>query len=116
MDKRCENCKHWHYGRDFSFCKQDDQTEVIVPKFTCCDKHEPKKTKTTPFDGMKLYMKDASTGELSVKYTCEDCGKEMWDAPDRWWLVLPVNTRHEIRKPGYHFRCADCDKKKEGKI
>ncbi len=115
MNKRCENCKYWQCGESISFCKHTDQVGIVVPKFTSCDKHEPKEVKSTPFDGIKFYMKDTNTGELSVKYTCEDCGKEMWDAPDRWWLVLPLNNNPK-RRTGYHFRCEECDKKKEGKI
>ena len=119
MDKRCDNCKYFNsVGMSKildSWCSHEKHSGVRVAAHTSCPEHEPKEVKTTPFDGMKFYLKDTNTGELSVKYICEDCSKEMLDAPDRWWLVLPVNDRHK-RKPGYHFRCSECDKKKEGKI
>ena len=124
MHKRCDNCKYYDSGivKDLSgssairsWCNNEKHVATYVPCFTCCPEHELKEVKTTPFDGIKFYIKDTSTGELSVKYTCEDCGKEMWDAPDRWWLVLPLNNNHK-RRTGYHFRCEECDKKKEGKI
>lgn len=104
VNKRCETCKHWHYGGiNISFCTHDSQKCIIVPKFTCCDKHEPKETKTTPFDGVKFYLIDSKTGELGLKYVCESCGKIM-DKPDQWWLDA------QIEKAGYHFRCAKCAK------
>ena len=119
MDKRCDNCKYFNsvtFGKILdSWCSHEKHSGIRVAAHTSCPEHEPKEVKTTPFDGMKFYLKDTNTGELCVKYICEDCGKEMLDAPDRWWLVLPVNDRHK-RKPGYHFRCSECDKKKEGKI
>lgn len=119
MDKRCDNCKYFNSVtfskiRDF-WCSHEKHSGIRVAAHTSCPEHEPKEVKTTPFDGMKFYLKDTNTGELCVKYICEDCSKEMLDAPDRWWLVLPVNDRPK-RKPGYHFRCSECDKKKEGKI
>ena len=120
MNKRCENCKHWHYGGDknISFCKHDDQKLTVVPEFTCCDKHEPKEKKSTPFDGMKFYLKDKNTGELAINYICEDCGKEMLDAPYHWWLVVPATVnaiKHPTKRHGYHFRCEDCENKLGGK-
>lgn len=120
MDKRCDNCKHWHYGglgANISFCKHDDQVGIVVPKFTCCDKHEPKEKKSTPFDGIKFYLKDTSTGELAIKYVCEDCGKLM-DEPGNWWLALALRDINgkQTRPTGYHYRCEECDKKKDGKI
>ena len=120
VNKRCENCKHWHYGglgANLSFCKQDDQVGILVPKFTCCDKHEPKEERSTPFDNLKFYLKNASTGELDIKYICEDCGK-IEDKPFHWLLRLPMvtNGKASVKRPGYYFRCEECDKKKDGKI
>ena len=112
MNKRCENCKHWHSaGVNLSFCKQDNQAGILVPKFTCCDKHEPKEERSTPFDNLKFYLKDASTGELDIKYICEDCGK-VEDRPFHWWFALPIYTNGKpTKKPGFHFRCEACEKK-----
>ena len=116
--KRCENCKHWHWGGDtnISFCTHDEQKCIIVPKFTCCAKYEPKEKKSTPFDGVKLYLIDDKSGELGIKYVCEDCGKLM-DEPGHWWFTMPVGLYGKpSRNPGFHFRCEECDKKKDGKV
>ena len=114
MNKKCENCKYFKSGGAYTWCAHEDQAGTLIPKFTCCDKHEYKENKHTPFDGMKFYLKDKDTGELSINYICEDCGKEMHEAPDRWQLVLPLNDRY-TRVPGYHFYCAECYKKKDTK-
>ena len=114
VNKRCENCKHWHYGGlgvNISFCKHDDQVGILVPKFTCCDKHELKEERSTPFDNMKFYLKDASTGELDIRYACEECGM-LEDKPFHWWFALPIYTNGKpTKKPGFHFRCEACEKK-----
>lgn len=119
VNKRCENCKYWHWGGDtnISFCTHDEQKCIIVPKFTCCDKHEFKEKKSTPFDGVKFYLIDDKSGELGIKYVCKDCGKLM-DEPGHWWLALPLRDINgkQTRPFGYHFRCEECDKKKGGKI
>ena len=117
MSKSCENCKYWHCGANISFCKHNDQVGIIVPKFTSCAKHELKEERSTPFDNIKLYLKDASTGELDIKYVCEDCGK-VEDKPFHWWLRLPMvtNGKTSVKRPGYYFRCEECDKKKDGNI
>ena len=119
VNRRCENCKHWHCGGDtnISFCTHDEQKCIIVPKFTCCAKYEPKEKKSTPFDGVKFYLIDDKSGELGIKYVCEDCGKIM-DEPGHWWLALPLRDINgkQTRPFGYHFRCEECDKKKDGKI
>lgn len=119
MNKRCDNCKYFN-GVTMSkitdyWCTHEKYSGIRVAAHTCCPEHAAKEKLTTPFDGMKLYLKNKDTGELSVNYICEDCGKEMVAAPDRWWLVFPLNDRAK-RVPGYHFRCKECDKKKEGKI
>ena len=118
VNKRCENCKYWNSTGGYSRCDHEDQAGTFVPKFTLCAKHEPKDTRTTPFDGIKFYLIDNKTGELGINYVCEDCGKIM-DKPFHWWLVLPV-TKNAVQNPtkvhGYHFRCEECDKEKEGKV
>lgn len=119
MNKRCDNCKHFgNYtykdGIGGSWCNHEKHKGMLVSNFTSCPEHEPKEKKSTPFDGMKLYLKDQTTGELTIDYICEDCGKLMKEAPDHWWVVLPINNRLK-KKPGYHFRCSECEKKLEGK-
>ena len=123
VNKRCENCKYFE-GTSFKtkiqdyWCTHEKYSGTRIARHTSCPDWEDKEKKSTPFDGVKFYLKDASTGELDIKYICEDCGKIM-DEPGHWWLVLPV-TKHAAQYPtkrhGYHFRCEKCDKKKEGKV
>ena len=124
VNKRCDNCKHfgsytYKDGIGGSWCNHEKHKGMLVPNFTSCPEHEPKEKKSTPFDGMKLYLKDQTTGELAIDYICEDCGKLMKEAPDHWWVVLPINNSRDKnkspRRPGYHFRCSECEKKLEGK-
>jgi hypothetical protein len=125
VSKRCENCKHFNSvsvkGTAMgSWCGHEKHKGMYVPKFTSCPEHEPKdtrNTRTTPFDGVKFYLIDDKTGELGLKYVCEDCGKLM-DKPGHWWLALPLRDINgkQTRPFGYHFRCEECDKKKDGKV
>ena len=118
VNKRCETCKHWHWGGDtnISFCTHDEQKCIIVPKFTCCAKYKPKEKKSTPFDGVKFYLIDDKSGELGIKYVCEDCGKLM-DEPGHWRFIIPTGLYGKPNKnPGFQFRCEECAKKKEGKV
>lgn len=110
-NKRCENCEYWRKTDIYTWCAHEDQPGTWVPKFTCCDKHKFKEAKHTPFSSMKFYLKDKDTGELSINYICEDCGKEMVEAPDKWQLVIPLNDRPN-KVPGYRFYCEDCYKKR----
>lgn len=66
----------------------------------------------SPFDNIKFFLKDSVTGEIELKYICEDCGKLM-DMPFSWWLVLSPRSSVKFGDPGYHFRCEECKKKKE---
>ena len=117
VNKRCENCRYFDFVSGVSYCKHKDQAGTWVPKFTCCSKYESKEKKSTPFDGVKFYLIDDKSGELGIKYVCEDCGKIM-DEPGHWWLALPLRDINgkQTRPFGYHFRCKECDKKKDGKI
>ena len=116
MNKRCENCKYWNSTGGYSRCDHEDQAGIFVPKFTCCAKYEPKEKKSTPFDGVKLYLIDDKSGELGIKYVCEDCGKLM-DEPGHWWFTMPIGLYGKpSRNPGFHFRCEECDKKTDGKV
>lgn len=114
MEKRCENCKHFDFVSGVSYCKHEDQAGTWVPKFTCCDKHEPKEEKPAPFDNLKFFLKDTATGEVGVKYICEDCGKVM-EKPAYWCIRLPIGSSKQNQRPGYYYYCEEC-KKKEGKI
>ena len=118
VNKRCDNCKYWVKVAGVQpYCAQDKHFGMYVPGFVSCSEHEPKEERSTPFDNLKFYLKDASTGELDIKYICEDCGK-IEDKPFHWWLRLPMftNGKASVKRPGYYFRCEDCDKKKDGKI
>ena len=119
VNKRCENCKYFKSlaVKDITaggWCDHEEHKGIFVPKFVSCPEHTPKDTRTTPFDGVKFYLADDKTGELNIKYVCEDCGKIM-DKPDHWWLKVPYGNAVP-KDMGYHFRCEACDKKKEGRI
>lgn len=116
MNKRCDNCKHFkNVPGSFSWCSHKEHAGALVPTFTTCADHEPKEERTGPFDSLKFYLKDSSTGEIGLKYICEDCGKVM-DEPFHWWKVETPKPTKAFGKPGYHWRCENCDKKKDGKI
>jgi hypothetical protein len=122
VNKRCENCKYFKSVsvKDIaagSWCDHEEHKGMYVPKFVSCPEYSPKEKRTTPFDGVKFYLIDDKTGELGLKYVCEDCGKVM-DEPGHWWLALPLRDINgkQTRPFGYHFRCEECDKKKEGKV
>ena len=58
------------------------------------------------FNNIRLYLEDANTGKLKIKYVCKECGKEMDEAEN---YRIPV--RYNV--PDYHlaeFMCADCKK------
>lgn len=115
MSKKCENCKHLAFVSGLSYCKHEDQAGTWVPKFTCCDKHAPKDEKPAPFDNLKFFIKNTATGEVGVKYICEDCGKVM-EKPAYWCIRLPMGSSKQNSRPGYYYYCEECDKKKDGKI
>ena len=122
VNKRCENCKYFNSisVKDVvagSWCEHEEHKGMYVPKFVSCPEYTPKGTRTTPFDGIKLYLIDDKTGALGIKYVCEDCGKLM-DEPGHWWLALALRDINgkQTRPAGYHYRCEECDKKKDGKI
>ena len=115
MSKRCENCKHFAFVSEVSYCKHKDQAGTWVPKFTCCDKHEPNEVRPGPFDNLKFFVKDSGTGELELKYICEDCGKVM-EKPFYWLVRLPIVVNGKsTSRPGYYFYCEDCNKKRIAK-
>lgn len=122
VNKRCENCKYFKSisvkgTAAGSWCENEKHKGMYVPKFTSCHEYEPKEKKSTPFDGVKFYLIDDKSGELGIKYVCEDCGTLM-DEPGHWWLVFPLRDINgkQTRATGYHFRCEECDKKKDGKV
>jgi len=53
------------------------------------------------FDNLKFYLKDYTTGELDIRFLCEDCRKEM-DRPRYTYEIL------RGKGTGYHFVCEDC--------
>lgn len=112
MEKKCENCKHFAFVSGLSYCRHEDQAGTWVPKFTCCDKYAPKQKLIGPFDNLKFFIKDQGTGELEVKYICEDCGRVM-EAPHYWQYRMPmcVNGKKPTSRPGYYFYCEYCSKK-----
>ena len=122
VNKRCENCRYFE-GTSFKtkiqdyWCTHEKYSGTRIARHTSCPDWEEKEKKSTPFDGVKFYLIDDKTGELGIKYVCEDCGKIM-EEPGNWWLVLPprnINGK-QTRPFGYHFRCEECDKKKDGKV
>ncbi len=121
VNKRCETCKYFKSisVKDVaagSWCEHEEHKGMYVPKFVSCPEYSPKEKRTTPFDGVKFYLIDDKSGELGIKYVCEDCGKIM-DKPYHWWLALPMTVNGKPSKnSGYHFRCEECDKKKDGKV
>ena len=117
VSKRCETCKYFKNTDTYTWCTHIEHAGMYVHKFVSCTDYEHKEKKPTPFDGVKLYLIDDKSGELGIKYVCEDCGKLM-DEPGHWWLALPLRDINgkQTRPFGYHFRCEECDKKKDGKI
>ena len=118
MNKRCDNCKYFN-SIEMSkvidnWCSHEKHSGVRVAAHTSCPEHEPKEELTTPLDGVKFYLVNACTGEIGIRYICEDCGKEM-KKPFHWWMTVPYGNAVP-KNPGLHYRCEECDKKKEGKI
>jgi hypothetical protein len=116
MNKRCENCKYYNKVPGMqAYCTHDKHMGMYVPGFVSCSEHEFKEELTGPFGNLKFYLKDSNTGEIELKYICEDCGKAMSE-PFHWWKVETPKPTKAFGKPGYHWRCEECDKKKDGKI
>ena len=116
MEKRCENCKHFNnIPGSFSWCSHKDHAGVLVPVFTSCVDHEPKQKSEAPFDNLKFFVKDQKTGELEVKYICEDCGKIMVK-PFHWQFRVPFGPNKDPdKRPGYYYWCEDCWEKEKKK-
>lgn len=115
MEKTCGNCKHFaEMPKGYTWCNNEKHKGKFVSDFTSCSEHEVKEILTTPFDGIKFYLKDKDTGELDIKYVCEDCGKLM-DNPYHWWLKVPYGKTTQ-KGTGYHFRCEACEKMKDNKV
>lgn len=109
MDKRCDNCKYFKTMQgSFSWCSHKDHAGMIVQTFTACARHEHKQKIEAPFDNLKFFVKDQNTGELEVKYICEDCGKVM-EAPFHWQFRVPFGANKDPEKrPGYYYWCEAC--------
>lgn len=116
MNKTCDNCKHFkNIPGSFSWCSHKDHAGVLVPVFPSCADHEPKQKIDGPFDNLKFFIKDASTGELELKYICEDCGKIM-ERPFHWQFRVPFGANKDPEKrPGYYYWCEERWEKAEKK-
>ena len=117
MEKKCENCRYFNQSTfkteiQDSWCSHEKYSGIRVAAHTSCPEFEEEEKKSTPFDGIKFYLKDTTTGELTVKYVCEDCDKEM-TVPYYWWMKVPFGNAIP-EDLGFHFRCEECDKKKKG--
>jgi len=116
MNKTCDNCKYFKNlpGR-FSWCSHKDHAGALVQAFTSCADHEPRQKIEAPFDNLKFFIKDQKTGELEVKYICEDCGKIM-EAPFHWQFRVPFGANKDPEKrPGYYYWCEECWEKENKK-
>jgi hypothetical protein len=110
---RCDNCAYYKlYDKQHAFCSHVKHNGVLVPGFTSCPEYEPKNP--GPFNGIKLFLKDATTGEIELKYVCEDCNRVM-NAPFSWQFKLPARLPGEatLNTCGFHFRCEDCSNKRD---
>jgi len=116
MDKRCDNCKHFkNMPGSFSWCSHKEHAGTLVPGFTACTDHELKQKSEAPFDNLKFFIKDQKTGELEVKYICEDCGKVM-EAPFHWQFRVPLGANKDPdKRPGYYYWCEECWEKEKKK-
>lgn len=113
MEKRCDNCKYFKNGRSYNYCSHIEHNGFIVPAYTSCVDHEEKEKLAGPFDNLKFFIKDTSTGELDLKYICEDCGKIM-EKPFHWQFRVPLNNQPN-KRPGYWYWCEECWEKKQKK-
>ncbi len=109
MTKRCDNCNYFKEMARHTWCDHEKHKGMIVADFTSCPEYETKKA--GPFDNIKFFLKDSITGEMALKYICEDCGKVM-DTPFHWWMKVPYGNAVPD-DVGFHFRCEECEKKKE---
>ena len=115
MIKRCDNCiSYKKYDSLPAFCQDKNHKGMIVPDFTVCSDHEFAEKLTTPFDNVKFYLVNACTGEIGIKYICEDCGIEM-KVPYSWQFKLPARYRGQptLNTCGFHFRCEECSNKRD---
>ena len=65
-----------------------------------------------PFDNIKFFLKDDKTGELDIKYVCDDC-QDAVKIP-YFWQFAPYHK--DQSKRGYHFWCKDCYELRGGNI
>lgn len=117
MTKRCGNCVSYKkYDSCPAFCQHENHKGMIVPDFTVCPDYAPVEKLTAPFDGIKFYLVNACTGEIGIKYICEDCGKEM-KVPYRWQFRLPARYPGQatLDTCGFHFQCEDCANRRDMK-
>ena len=41
---------------------------------------------------IKLYLKDAKTGEMAIKFVCRRCGKVMDERPEDWAVAVYIRS------------------------
>ncbi len=116
MNKRCDNCKYYSkIPGTYAWCTHEKHNGMYVPGFVSCQEHEHKEEKPGPFDNLKFFIKDANTGEVELKYVCEDCGKVMTD-PSHWQFRVPLIEKDKPNKRlGYCYWCEDCWEKEKKK-
>ena len=66
----------------------------------------------TPFGNLKFFIKNQESGELEVKYVCEDCGKTM-ETPFHWQIRLSLKSN--IKRSVYYYWCKKCWEKESEK-
>lgn len=116
MNKTCDNCKYFkNMPGSFSWCSHKDHAGALVQVFTTCADHEHKQKSEAPFDNLKFFIKDQNTGELEVKYICEDCGK-VTTKPFHWQFRVPFGANKDPdKRPGYYYWCEECWEKESKK-
>jgi hypothetical protein len=116
MSKTCDNCKYFkNMPGSFSWCSHKDHAGALVQAFTSCADHELKQKIEAPFDNLKFFIKDQKTGELEIKYICEDSCKIM-QAPFHWQFRVPFGANKDPEKrPGYYYWCEECWEKEKKK-
>lgn len=82
MNIKCDNCKHWQKGPDFSFCVHDNHKGVVVPAFTSCPDFEAKAVLAPcPFCGgeAEVIIKDWDNRADEYMVHCTKCGVRQKD-------------------------------------
>jgi rRNA maturation protein Nop10 len=111
--KRCDKCRWYRPLKACAHCGHELHKSAIISDFTSCPEWEEKPV--GPFNNLKFYLKNATTGEMEVKYVCEDCGGEI-KTPYRWWFAFPSpGSKKPINNLGWHYLCKECHFHREEK-